>query len=673
MHRHTSPLLVAALLLLVAAGFRTWQLDRVPPGLHYDEVINNEIVADYIWAGHPAIFYDRGGREGLFHLTSAVSMKFIGVNPVGIRFTGFMWGMVGLAAAYALAARLLGRRVAWVSLAFAATSFWSMYEGRADTRSVSLIGMSTLAALAFFVAWQRRGSPRGRLYAFGVAGALLGLALYTYIAARVVPVVFALLIAYLAVRQHQALKAAWRGVLVYWLVAIAVSAPLVIYLQFHPTADMRFQMLQQPLTELKDGHPSLALTTTLQTLGMFFWRGDPQWHYNVAGTPVFGPACAVLFIVGLVVAIRRAEHLPYAFYLTWIVVGLIPGMLSEPAPHYMRTAGAQTAAYTLLGIGSMAVISWLGQRNQKLTGWAWAALLIVWLAATAVGYRDYFVIWPANSQVRLFHQANLSDMARYLDGSPDTSPVVGCSPYTDEYDDWWRSSRQTMRFLLRRTDLPIRWHDCRDSIVFPQGGTPWREVVLDLLPPGDNLQPMWTAWVGNPQPVYLSPFADSALLTLNAQDKLTAKLAEVEHAQVSYSPEAGGGAALLPADFGHSLSLLGYSLEKTSLRAGKNLALTMYWQATGQSPPFLKIFMHLLDAPDHIAAQADRQSVLADTLQVGDVFLQRQTIDLPPDLPAGIYQLSIGLYSGQTGQRLPLYQGESQRGDRIFLQTITVR
>jgi hypothetical protein len=264
-------------------------------------------------------------------------------------------------------------------------------------------------------------------------------------------------------------------------------------------------------------------------------------------------------------------------------------------------------------------------------------------------------------------------MARYLDTHSDTSPVVGCSPYTDEYDDWWRSSRQTMRFLLRRTDLPIRWHDCRDSIVFPQGGVPWREFAIYMFPLEEYLQPMWKAWFGDAPPVYLSSFADSALFALNAQDTLAARLAEVGRAEASYSPEAGGGAASLPADFGHSLSLLGYSVEKTSLRAGKNLALTMYWRATSQPPPFLKIFMHLLDAPDHIAAQADRQSVLADTLQVGDVFLQRQTIDLPPDLPPGTYYLSIGLYSSQTNQRVPLYQDGAQRGNRIFLQAITVR
>ena len=80
-----------------------------------------------------------------------------------------------------------------------------------------------------------------------------------------------------------------------------------------------------------------------------------------------------------------------------------------------------------------------------------------------------------------------------------------------------------------------------------------------------------------------------------------------------------------------------------------------------------------LDAPDHIAAQVDRQGVLEDTLLPGDVFLQSFGLDLPPDFPRGTYWVSVGMYSGLAGQRLPIYQGDQPRGDRLFLQTITVR
>src|SRR5512139_700653 len=168
-------------LLILAAGLRVWQIDQVPPGLHHDEVINGEIVENDIFAGHPAIFYATGGREGLFHLTLAAALRFIGYSSIGFRFAGFFWGMIGLAAIYALANRLLGRRVAFITLAFAAVSFWSIYEGRAATRSVTLIAVSALTALAFFRAWQHpdRFSRRRWL----LAGALTGLMLYTYIAA----------------------------------------------------------------------------------------------------------------------------------------------------------------------------------------------------------------------------------------------------------------------------------------------------------------------------------------------------------------------------------------------------------------------------------------------------------------------------------------------------------
>ena len=124
-------LLPAILLLILAAGLRVWQIDQVPPGLHHDEVINGEIVENDIYTGHPAIFYTTGGREGLFHLTVAAAMRFIGYSSIGFRYAGFFWGMIGLAAIYALAKRLLGQRVALITLAFAAVSLWSIYEGRA--------------------------------------------------------------------------------------------------------------------------------------------------------------------------------------------------------------------------------------------------------------------------------------------------------------------------------------------------------------------------------------------------------------------------------------------------------------------------------------------------------------------------------------------------------------
>ena len=158
---------------------------------------------------------------------------------------------------------------------------------------------------------------------------------------------------------------------------------------------------------------------------------------------------------------------------------------------------------------------------------------------------------------------------------------------------------------------------------------------------------------------------------MDVRERLAATLGEVGRAAAAWP--AGNVTTTLPVDFGHKVKLLGYQVEKSSLRAGKPLNVTTYWQVIDQPPPFMTTFVHLLDSTGQIAAQIDRQSVLADTLQPGDVFLQLHSIDLPAELPPGSLRLSIGLYSSETGQRLPLYEGEALRSDHLLLQPITIK
>ncbi len=662
-------LLPVIALLILAAGLRIWQIDRVPPGLHHDEVINGQIVENEIFAGHPSIFYSTDGREGLFHLTLAATLRFVGYNPPGWRLAGFAWGLIGLAAIYALAKRLLDRRVALITLAFAATSFWSIYEGRAATRSVSLIAVSALAAWAFFRAWQQPDRSGRRRWL--IAGGLTGLMLYTYIAARVMPLVFVALLIYLAVAQWSMWRAAWRGIALYVVMAVLVAAPLVIYLEQHPTVDTRFQALTETIDAARQGDLAPVLTTTLQTLGMFVWQGDPQWHYNVAHTPVFDPLTSVLFVLGFVVALWRWRRVPYAFYLIWLVVSLIPGMLSAPAPHFMRTAAAQVAAYTFVAIGGATAIGWAERRGRMWSRFAWSAVIAIWLIATVSSYHNFFVVWPANDEVRFYHQANVSEMARVLQDSAEAAPAVGCSPFLNETERWIRSPRQTIHFLLA-SDRSVRWHDCRDSVVFPQGGQ-WREFILYLMPVEQNLPRAITDWFSGATPTQFNAFDDSRLYVLDQRERLAQTVVEVQTAEVSFAPEAGRGTTQLPIDFGHAIELLGYHVEASPVNAGQSIVMKTYWKATGPLPPFLTVFVHLLDQNGSIVAQIDRESVLADTLQPGDVFMQLHQIDLPPDLPPGTYRLTAGLYASNTGQRLPLYEEDTARGDRIFWQTVEVK
>ena len=58
-------------------------------------------------------------------------------------------------------------------------------------------------------------------------------------AARAVPIFYALYCAYLAVFQRAAFRARWRGIVAFWLALAAVALPLVAFLLLNPGAEAR--------------------------------------------------------------------------------------------------------------------------------------------------------------------------------------------------------------------------------------------------------------------------------------------------------------------------------------------------------------------------------------------------------------------------------------------------
>ncbi len=87
------------------------------------------------------------------------------------------------------------------------------------------------------------------------------------------------------------------------------------------------------------------------------------------------------------------------------------------------------------------------------------------------------------------------------------------------------------------------------------------------------------------------------------------------------------------------------------------LHLNTAWQQKG-SPQPLKIFIHLLDAQGNIAAQWDGLGAAWEGWQPNDALLHTHTISLPDDLPTGSYEVRLGLYNPQTGQRWLTETGE---------------
>jgi hypothetical protein len=154
---------------------------------------------------------------------------------------------------------------------------------------------------------------------------------------------------------------------------------------------------------------------------------------------------------------------------------------------------------------------------------------------------------------------------------------------------------------------------------------------------------------------------------------------------VAYTPATEGipGEPQHPVDlrFGDVARLVGYSLRPQEVSAGRDLDLTLYWEATysGSTEKSYKVFTHLLDEGGTIIAQHDGAPVSGrrptHTWQQGDRIIDTHRLAWQTQTYAGTATIAVGLYDFQTQERVPAYGSEGERltDDRAVLGTVRVK
>ncbi len=105
-----------------------------------------------------------------------------------------------------------------------------------------------------------------------------------------------------------------------------------------------------------------------------------------------------------------------------------------------------------------------------------------------------------------------------------------------------------------------------------------------------------------------------------------------------------------------SMRLLGADGDWQEWQPGEAGELVLYWQTSAEQPDLLSVFVHLQNSDGVNVAQSDQWpgGSPSVTWAEGQVIVDGHTLTLPPNLPAGEYDLLVGLYSAETGVRLPL-------------------
>ncbi len=627
--RRRLPLLVA--ILLVAAAFRFVALDNFPtpigaspPGLEHDEVAHWLINRDILAGNHAIYFTEAYGHEALYHYLQAAFGAAVGDHALALRLPSAYFGVLLVSVAYALGRRLFGPDVGLWSAVFLAVLFWPVFYSRLALRAISLPVFSGLAACAWWRAMPpedgRRASSAKWLLAGGV---LAGLSIHTYMAARAVPIFFALYTVYLALFHRPLFRRLWRGIALFWLALLLVAAPLALYLRSNPDAEVRIGEVDAPLRALLAGDVGPVVENGVRIAGMFGVSGDPLWRQNVAGRPTFDPLMGALFYAGVAYSVWRWRDRRHAFLLLWLAASVIPSLVTVDAPSSIRIVNL-LPVLMLLPMTVIHKVPHLSTIREKLStdlttrgvNLLLAGLLFLNAAGTL---HAVWRVWPNNDEVRFVWQAALTEAAVYLDQSAASGPVAvgGWTPETMD--------APTMELTLRRDDLSLRYFDPTQSLILPASpdNQPIRIVKPSILPLAVPLHNLISSWE--------ETFGEFTLHELPA----TLPLNPATSAKV---------------EFGGRLLYLGHDIAEGCAPGGR-CQLVTYWRVIAPTDEPLRFFLHAVDGAGEIVAQDDRLGAPAEHWRVGDVVVQLLTVE------ETAAELRLGVYNPGERRRLTTTEG----------------
>ena len=631
------------LVLLATAVLRLPNLPTIPPGLHYDEAAN-VILAAEIGRGEsrPLFITSYTGKEVLFFYLAGLLMRLVGESVFTLRLTAVFLGTLTVAATYWLGRELLrDRRVALLAAALLAISFWHVVFSHLGFRAISQPLLQALTVAALF-----RGLRANQWRWFVFSGVCLGLAGYTYLAARLFPVLLLLTAVPLLFQRHGAARR-WRQLLLVGGVGLLVFAPLLAFFVANPETFW---------VRIGQVGPASGLTVWEsygRSLQMFFWRGDPYIRFNIPERPLFSLFWGAMLLAGwglsLLALWRRTDRERAAAVLLLSVpfIMILPTALAinEIVPSNLRAIGLIPFIFYLPALGFVALLDDLAARGRRPELATKGFLVLLGALLFGGGYltgQAYHRVWAADPALFLETDGDLTAVAPFLDALPPSDETL--------YVAALHYQHPTLAALSRRYE-EVKWLPESAAFVVPPDG-----AALYVYP------------ANSPLPDWAAPFLADAeqLPATNGPDGAPAFSAYRVTAGPPITP-----ATPAAANFGGAVTLLGYDVGLAP--AGETLPLTLYWRIENRPPGDFIPFVHLEDPWRTRWSQAQTFAYPASQWEAGEIVVQRVNAPVPPGAPPGSYLLRLGWFDQASGERLPLLDGEGRfAGDSLLIPDATV-
>ena len=639
-------------ILLLGIFYRLYQINVLPPGDGYDPAWYGVDALDILAGKLPIFLPTNFGREVLFSYVTALTVWVFGAVPAAIHIASAIVGILTIPAMYLVAKELFAGEEGVLSdygallAAFVlAISYWHLSWSRFGVRAI-LIPLFVCLTFYFLL----RAFHTASRWNYVLTGVLLGLSIYTYQAARIMPVVVAAgFIIHVAHKRRLAKEDVWNFLIVVG-VSILVFAPLGTYFLTHP-GSFAERINQTWAVSPEQGTGSNLLVIWERFIGFFLIllrSGEDKIIYYLLGRPILDIFSAIFFLIGMGVALLRIKRSSYQFMFVWMLVMLVPALLADGRAT-KRAIGSLPVIVLFIVIG--ALVPW-----QGLSHWAkqWgttaaraikyvgqAAIVLALAASAFLTYQDYFVIWGGDQDLYTHFETPLSEMGQYAATLPDDE-LVYISPVSVDHPS----------IVFGSENHPgLKRYNGRACMVTP---TETQSGVTYIIMPGKKDD----------------PFSLDRLATYFPQGEITSQGTR-HYGQPSfqaYQVPTGSQSQMLPtspaaANWDNHIRLLGYDLDRPIYLPGDTISLTLYYEALADMDANYTAFVQLLgghnpatDGPLWVGYDSEtcQRFYPTSTWTPGEIIREQINISIPPETPLGAYQLYTGFYRWPELERLPL-------------------
>lgn len=357
-------LILLLVILIVAFGLRTIDLSNHPYPWSGDESsVGKE--ARRIISGEVTNYFDTGwsSQPNWSFVPTAITNGILGDNILGVRFSSVLAGTLAVLFVYLAGRELFNPTIGLMAGAFLATFPYNVHFSRIGVQNIV---DSFLSSFVFWLLAKAMKTDDPRYYYS--AGAVAGLAIYTYVGTRLVLILAFGVLLFFIIRQKSYLFSHWKHLISFSTASVISVAPQAVFFMRHP--DILMGRLSQEGIFMNGWLPRHAAETGKSLLEILFdqvsrtvmvfiatpavgnFFGSPYPYLTVLGS--------ILFLLGMGYALAYFFQPGHFMILIWFwAVILFGGVLTMNPPANTRLLMTTPAITLFMALGSYKVSEYL--------------------------------------------------------------------------------------------------------------------------------------------------------------------------------------------------------------------------------------------------------------------------------------------------------------------------